>query len=303
MKKLLTLFFIIFSHFCNAQNERDKFIKDSILPILNTNKISNIDNYNKVKKLIADIEKKYGYETDLKKKLVESSYFHKDIHFFKKELKKLIKDHGFQIEYLSGDETYFNDIFFGKLTNWFVKFYSKNHSIWLKNNFHKVIDLKKINDLHLKDQIIARMSSKIVNNSTLDSLQKNEIIKKTSDLYFENIMCLNEISKKYNRLPNSKNFAIIQNSYETVLIHNFRENTDKTWGLLYKYFKKAYLNHEITNVVFQNYDFYCYLTHGYQEFNSFTIEQIPINFRKNNNKIPLKSQEEFNEVKKEFKWF
>ena len=304
MKFIITLMFsLILGCHCSAQNERDKIIKDSILPILNSNKILKENNYFKIKSLIIKIERKFGYETELKRKLIEGSYHHKDMSFFKREIKELIKNHGFQIEYLSGNENYFNDICYGELSKWFRSVYSKNHSKWIKNNFNKVIELKKINDLHLKDQIIARLSSNLINDLKFDSLQKEVILKESNKLYFENITFLYEISKKYGKLPNSKNFGIIQNSFDTVLIHNLRENTDETWSLLYPYFKKAYLNFEITNVVFQNYDFYCYLRHGYQEFNSFTIDQIPIDFRKNEGEIPLKNQEEFDKIKIEFKWF
>ena len=35
----------------------------------------------------------------------------------------------------------------------------------------------------------------------------------------------------------------------------------------------------------QNYDFYRYLKDGYQEFNSYKIEQIPFDFRKNQDQL------------------
>jgi hypothetical protein len=85
-------------------------------------------------------------------------------------------------------------------------------------------------------------------------------------------------------------------------VHNFQTNISKTWELLFPLVKKAYIKNEIDNVIFQNYDFYCFLKNGYQEFNSYKIEQIPKQFRKNNNSIPLKDEKEFVKIKLEFKW-
>ena len=96
----------------------------------------------------------------------------------------------------------------------------------------------------------------------------------------------------------SKKFPIIQNNLNSAIIHNFQMNIDDSWSLLYPYIKTAYKNNEIDNVIFQNYDFYRYLKDGYQEFNSYKIEQIPFDFRKDQDIIPLKNVDFFNEFKK-----
>lgn len=113
---------------------------------------------------------------------------------------------------------------------------------------------------------------------------------------------IDKISKKSNCFVLSKKFPIIQNNLNSAIIHNFQMNIDDSWSLLYPYIKTAYKNNEIDNVIFQNYDFYRYLKDGYQEFNSYKIEQIPFDFRKNQDPIPLKDVDFFNEFKKEMIW-
>lgn len=290
-------------NFCFSQNLRDKIIKDSILPILNSDLIFNSTNYNNVKKNIEQLNKDYGFEVELKKRLIEKSFLIGDITFFKNQLTILTKNHGFNVAYMNESETYYSSIMTGDLSKWFKKMYLKNHTIWLKNNFEKQIDLKKINEINSKDKTLASLYVKVKSIPDLDTLQLNKVIEYFNEKYFENIQVLNTISEKNKFLPNEKNYAIIQNSYNNVLIHNFIENLNETWNLLFPYLKKAYLNNEIDYVVFKNYDFYCYLKNGYQEFNSYTIDQIPENFRKNNDLIPLKNKEWFEKIKIEFKWY
>lgn len=301
--KLIFVFLFLSNIICNSQNLRDKIIRDSILPILNSTETLDIGDYNKVKKKIEFLEKEYGFETGLKKRLIEKSFLNGDIVFFKKQLSILTEKYGFDVSYMNENENYYTSIMVGNLSKWFKKMYLKKHTIWLKHNFEKQIDLRKLNEINTKDKILASLYVKVKSIPDLDSVQQNKVITYFNDSYFQNIIEIYAISKRNNFLPNEKNFAVIQNNYNNAIIHNFIENLDRTWGLLFPYFKEAYLNNEIDYVVFKNYDFYCYLKHGYTEFNSYTIDQIPQEFRKNNNDIPLKNNEWYEKIKKEFKWY
>ncbi|WP_395053897.1 hypothetical protein [Flavobacterium sp.] len=286
-----------------SQNSRDLFIKDSIIKLINTNEIITLQTYNKVYNYIKKCDKLYNYESDLHKRFLEFSYSHGDIKNFKKDLSILVENYGFQIIYMNNKENYYETITKGSLSFWFKKMYLKNHLNWLKQNFEKQYDLKKINELFLKDQIYANLYSDLKNTLILDSLNQKKLDDIIINKNFENIKTLFNISNSRNKIPNSKNFAVIQNSYNTLFIHNLNDNIDKTWELFFPLFKKAYLNNEIDYTIFQNYDFYCYKKYGYQEFNSFKINQIPEQFRKNNNEIPLKNKDDFDKIKTEFKWY
>ncbi|WP_072784269.1 hypothetical protein [Flavobacterium haoranii] len=257
--------------------------------------------YEILKSNVLKLEKEYGYEPEFKYKLIDKSFLFEDFDFFKEELSILVKNYGFQVTFMNENESYYNSIMFGKLSKWFKKMYLKNHLYWLKHNFEKQLDIKTLNELPVKDQVIAKYSADLQNQLNLDSIQKNKFIEITANYYFKNIDDLLYISKKYDELPSTYNLGLVQN-YRTVLIHNFRENTNKTWNLLFPYIKKSYMKNQITNVIFQDFDFYCYLKNGFQKFNSFKINQIPPSFRKNGNEIPIEDKEFLESFKKEVNW-
>lgn len=304
LKKKILIVLLLFSIQIFSQNERDKEIKEIILPFFNTDKFYNKFDYSLVKKKIIDLEKRYGYETDLQNRLLSASFYHNDSKYFKENLSILVKKFGYNIIYTSDKELYYYAITEGYLSNWFKKMFIKNHKTWLKNNFEKQINLQKLNQLNIKDQFLNRFASKIYFSSSMDDKQKSIIQNELNNFNFENITELNSISRKLDYFPNSKRFAVIQNGFQNILIHNFqqKETMEKTWLNLFPYIKKSYLKFDIDNVIFQNYDFYCYLNNGFQEFNSYSIKDIPIQFRKNENEIPLKSIETFIKIKEEFKW-
>ncbi len=304
MKNSIYLLLVFFTIIMKSQNQRDIFIKDSILPILNSSRIEGRSDYILVKNRINSLEKKYGYEVFLKKRLLDGSYINHDFSFFKKELSILVKKHGFNAIYMKGDEAYFNALMQGNLASWFKKMYIQNHMKWLENNFEKQIDLKQINEINVKDQAMARLGLELYNLTKSDTLLNKEVKNIIEDYNYENLNTLLFISKKYNLLPNDKNFAVIQDSYNSAIIHSFQSKRylDKVWYLLFPYYRIANLKYEETDVMFRNYDFYAYLNFGYQVFNSFRIQQIPEQFRKNNDEIPIKDKKWLEDLKKELHW-
>ena len=220
---------------------------------------------------------------------------------FKKDLLVLVKNYGFKIDYLTTNENYYNDLMNGKLSNWFKKMYLKNHLIWVENNFDKLNDIRALNEINIKDQTLAKLSNVMldVNLNQSDSIKIYTVIQR---LNAENLQLIYKISEKNNCFILSKKFPVIQNNLNSAIIHNFQMNLDDSWNLLFPYIKTAYKNNGIDNVIFQNYDFYRYLKDGYQEFNSYKIEQIPPDFRKDQDTIPLKNVDFFNEFKKEMIW-
>ena len=281
--------------------KRDIFLRDSIIKPINYKQVTNKKIYDKTYDLLKKMDSEFGYEKDIHLKILEFSYFHNDLDNFKKDLLVLVKNYGFKIDYLTTNENYYNDLMNGKLSNWFKKMYLKNHLIWVENNFDKLNDIRALNEINIKDQTLAKLSNVMldVNLNQSDSIKIYTIIQR---LNAENLQLIYKISEKNNCFILSKKFPVIQNNLNSAIIHNFQMNIDDSWNLLYPYIKTAYKNNEIDNVIFQNYDFYRYLKDGYQEFNSYKIEQIPPDFRKNQDPIPLKDVIFFNEFKKEMKW-
>lgn len=284
-----------------SQTKRDIFLRDSIIKPINYKQVTNKKIYHKTYDLLKKMDSEFGYEKDIHLKILEFSYFHNDLDNFKKDLLVLLKNYGFKIDYLTTNENYYNDLMNGKLSNWFKKMYLKNHLIWVENNFDKLNDIRALNEINIKDQTLAKLSNVMldVNLNQSDSIKIYTIIQR---LNAENLQLIYKISEKNNCFILSKKFPVIQNNLNSAIIHNFQMNIDDSWNLLYPYIKTAYKNNEIDNVIFQNYDFYRYLKDGYQEFNSYKIEQIPPDFRKNQDPIPLKDVIFFNEFKKEMKW-
>ena len=301
MKINLSIALLLFSLLVMSQTKRDIFLRDSIIKPINYKQVTNKKIYDKTYDLLKKMDTEFGYEKDIHLKILEFSYFHNDLDNFKKDLLVLVKDYGFKIDYLTTNENYYNDLMNGKLSNWFKKMYLKNHLIWVENNFDKLNDIRALNEINIKDQTLAKLSNVMldVNLNQSDSIKIYSLIQR---LNAENLQLVNKISKKSNCFVLSKKFPIIQNNLNSAIIHNFQMNIDDSWNLLYPYIKTAYKNNEIDNVIFQNYDFYRYLKDGYQEFNSYKIEQIPPDFRKNQDPIPLKDVGFFNEFKKGMKW-
>ena len=301
MKIILSYTFLLFSFLVVSQTKRDVFLLDSIIKPVNSKQISNKEIYEKTYALLKKTDTEFGYEKDIHLKILEFSYFHNDLDNFKKDLLVLVKNYGFKIDYLTTNENYYNDLMNGKLSNWFKKMYLKNHLIWVENNFDKLNDIRALNEINIKDQTLAKLSNVMldVNLNQSDSIKIYTVIQR---LNAENLQLIYKISEKNNCFILSKKFPVIQNNLNSAIIHNFQMNLDDSWNLLFPYIKTAYKNYEIDNVIFQNYDFYRYLKDGYQEFNSYKIEQIPPDFRKNQDPIPLKDVDIFNEFKKEMIW-
>ena len=301
MKINLSIALLLFSLLVMSQTKRDIFLQDSIIKPINFKQVANQEIYEKTYILLKKMDAEFGYEKDIHLKILEFSYFHNDLDNFKKDLLVLVKDYGFKIDYLTTNENYYNDLINGKLSNWFKKMYLKNHLIWVENNFDKLNDIRALNEINIKDQTLAKLSNVMldVNLNQSDSIKIYTVIQR---LNAENLQLIYKISEKNNCFILSKKFPVIQNNLNSAIIHNFQMNLDDSWNLLFPYIKTAYKNNGIDNVIFQNYDFYRYLKDGYQEFNSYNIEQIPPDFRKNQDPIPLKDVDFLNVFKKEMKW-
>ncbi len=303
LKNLGIILFLIMYSTCLSQNDRDKLILDSIEPYINHINLTK-EQYFQTKKAIGILETDYGYEPDYKYRLLDKSYIFDDLEFFKQELAVLVEKYGFHVAYMSESESYFEAITKGVLKEWFKKMYLEKHFIWLQNNFEKQIDLRKLNELRAKDQLVNKYAAKLPHTLKLDSVQNALNLKYLQDFFYTNITDLYQITNKWSSYPTGKSFAIIQNNFGVVEFHNSQviENFERYWPQFFPFYKKAYLNNQITYMPFRNHDNFSYLHYGFQKFGLISIKDIPQEYRKNDDEIPIHDIKFMNEVKRELKW-
>ncbi|KGO89810.1 hypothetical protein [Flavobacterium suncheonense] len=289
-----------------SQNYRDKVIHETLNPILDSYKpVSNTD-YLKVKELILKLDEDYGYEADLHLKLMNLSYKHNDLDFFKTQLSRLVEKHGFTIAYMTGSESYAEAVLKGDLAVWFKPMYIKNHSIWLEQNFDKQLDLKQLNEARLKDQLLNSYGMKIK-----EKIQDESVLRQVSDiqneLLFNVLTDVYKIARKYDRFPTGKNFGLIQHDFSMMVQHNFMsaDNLERTWILFEPYFKQACLKHDLDYGMYKKYDVYSYVATGFQKYGLITAEDLPWYFfkeKEENPEIPVRNLFFADKFKSEMGW-
>ncbi|MBP93268.1 MAG: hypothetical protein CMC55_04020 [Flavobacteriaceae bacterium] len=280
-----------------SQNERDIAIHETIYPSFYTN-------YELAKSEILKLEKVYGYETNLKYFLLNRSFENDDIDFFKAELTILVRDYGFNLAYEPQEKTYYEAITTGNLANWFKTMYLKNHFIWLENNFLKQTDLYQLNNLKIKTDIYSKIRFTLDKKTTLDSVQKQEQKKVFEDIAFQNLSELYALTRKIDKYPTGKNFALIQNSFAQLEYQNFgiEPNFERTWILFEPFYKKAYHEHAIDYIIYKNYDNYSFLHYKNQRYGLISIFDIPEDYQNDLFSIPIRDLEFANKVKADFNW-
>lgn len=280
-----------------SQNERDTTIHEIIYPSLYTN-------YELAKSEILKLEETYGYETNLKYFLLDRSFENGDIEFFKAELTILVRDYGFNLAYEPEGKTYYESITVGDLANWFKTMYLKNHFIWLDTNFLKQADLQQLNSLKDKTSMYSKVRYALDQKVTLDSVQKQEQKKVFEDIAFENLSELYALTRKIDKYPTGKNFALIQNSFALLEYENFgiERNFERTWILFEPFYKKAYLEHAIDYIIYKNYDNYSFIHYKNQRYGLISIFDIPEDYQGDLFSIPIRDLEYANKIKSDFNW-
>lgn len=304
----ILLSILVLLNLCSfSQNLRDKFVKDSISPFFG---IDNKIGFDKLLKNIVRLEKDYNtYEPNYRyTMLLESSYNIGNFSFFKEQLSILVEKYGFQVAYMKETESYYKAIMTGELAVWFKEMYIEKHVVWLKNNFEKQIGLRKLNALAELDQSLNSYSHQVDNKLDLDSIQlvKNrEII---GDFFLKNAGVLNNVANLNKAYPTAKTFALVQNPFIVVELHNLqiKQNFNRFYILFYDYYKKAYLNNDLTIGTFSNIDLLGFSHFGYQKFGLLTKEKVLYylkdKYENKDFKMPIEDIKFSEQVKKEFKW-
>jgi hypothetical protein len=311
MSKISIIFIYFFNLLMNtsfSQNKRDLFIADSIIPKAKGWNRVDKKTFEKLIKNIEQLEKDYNtYEAEMRYRILESAYNIGEIDFFKNQLSICVEKYGVQIPYMSEKESYYSVIMNGDLAEWFKKMYLEKHMIWLKNNFDKQVDLKKLNELHHNDQLLNSFSIRLGNELKYDSIQKKKSRSLFSEYAMKNLSNLYVVTQKNKAYPTAKTFAIVQNPFSIVELHNsqLKDNFERYYILFFDYYKKAYLDNDLYYSYFDEIDFHSYIHYGCTIFKKIykkDINEVWWTNKNPNEDIPIKDIDFSNKIKKEFKW-
>ena len=270
MKKFIFSFlFLLISLTSFSQNLSYNIIYESISPIIDSN-------YWKAKDMWLKLEKKYPIDNRERLLFICNSYNNKDIKYFKKELKYLIKCNGFEINNSLKWLSFYQSITTGELKDWYETLIKKQHKIWLKHNLDKIETINIIEQLFVKDQTMSLLSSYFgIKDTTNENLHK--FFDKIQHENYANLKRIVEISEKNNELPNTFDYPLlVMGKIEIIILHNLKDSTnfEKKWNLIFPYIEKAYFDGKISNSSFKMYDKLLFEFFGYQYYG--TIKGAPI---------------------------
>jgi hypothetical protein len=290
-----------------SQNYRDEIIRKDINPFLGMVMKNKKPEYEKLKENILKLEEDYGYETDLKLKLIDHSFYHKDFDFFKEQLSILVEKYGFNVSYLQGGELYYDAIMKGELSVWFKAMYLQNHFVWMEQNFEKQIDQRKLHDIELKNQVIRSLPWGSKEDSSADAARIKEWNSERNEFIFRNVSDLYKICRKYDFYPTGKNFGVQHNFYNSLIIMNLdiKENIERTWLLFEPYFKKSYLKNDMDYGYFWAYDIFSFSHFGHQKYGLISYDDVPEYHRAKNPEmktVPIENAFFSDKAKRELGW-
>ena len=94
--------------------------------------------------------------------------------------------------------------------------------------------MKKLNDIGAKDQLIRKYTNLLSRKLEFDSIQNINKYNVISELDFENIADLHQISNKRGIYPSGKSFALIQRSFGISEIHNLKSKDNFDFSIMRK---------------------------------------------------------------------
>ena len=301
MKHFILFCFFIVAFSGNAQTEKDILLTQTIPKLLSTN-IS--EDYFKAKEMLLNLEQENGKWPEQKLQLLSSSYRNGDWEFFKDELLSLVEHNGFDILQLNSGLNYYEALTIGELSVWFRKNYPSLRARWLENNLEKLPYIKALNDLYVKDQTLASIASTI-NSQDFDDERSKQIwdfmiLERTKEHFSE----LLDIYKKIGQYPSANSFALPQSPYFLVETHALKTPSISMECLeqIYPYYEKAYLNNEISYLVFRNFDVQLLLSTGKQYFGTVKESEVPESVLDENGKIPVFDEAHLKERRAKLGW-
>ncbi|HET8810049.1 MAG TPA: hypothetical protein VFM65_07275 [Flavobacteriaceae bacterium] len=267
------LIFLCLVNFSFGQTKRDILLNENIPSLLASN---NPKDYFKAKNLLLELEETTGFLPQERFQLLNDSFEHQDLSFFKKNLRILTKEYGFNLILLNKGINYYKSLTTGELSLWFRKVYPKDRAKWLRENYEKIPYLKQLNDLAVKDQTLAALWNRI-NSITLSEESKKKIRSIFLEKTISNFQDFLWICKETQAYPTSKTFSLTQTPYFLVTTHMLKTPGYSMEYLkkIYPYWEEAYLSGNMDYLSFLNFDSQLFLSTGKQYFGLLKTKEIP----------------------------
>lgn len=301
MKTYFLFYFLFTISVGFSQNQTDILLTQEIPKLLLTN---TSEDYFKATELLLNLEKESGEWPEQKLQLLSASYKNGDLEFFKEELLSLVENYGFDLLQLNNRLNYYEALTTGELSDWFKNNYPDLRAKWLENNLEKLPYIKALNDLYVKDQTLASFAATINFQDFEDEKTKQVLdfilIEETKNHFSE----LLDIYKKVGKYPSANSFALPQSPYFLVETHALKTPSISMECLeqIYPYYEKAYLNKEITYLVFRDYDTQMLFSIGKQYFGTLKEAEVPESFLDENGRIPVLDEVHLKERRAKLRW-
>lgn len=272
-----TCLVLFFCHSAVAQNESYQLFGDSVLYRIET------DDYFVLKKRFLDIESQYKIDPSNEFLFLGLSVQNDDERFYKKRIKKLIKNNGLTYDFkdtlVENQKTIFlKEIYAKEKVAWLVKTSRKLHPKWVKRNPVAAEVKHEVEALAEMDQLAVRMLTPYAVKRNIPDSIKLELKTTLYKVGAQNINKLLSICERIGTFPNNFDYGLGSYYKIAVLIdHNLEaeSNFRDTWEKLFPYLEKAYLEGKIDHFFLMSYDMHSSYHFGTQRF-GFAPETIPV---------------------------
>jgi len=266
MKSALFILILFITQFGFTQNLSYRIIYDSITPQLDSG------NYKLAKQIWLDTEKIWDMDPQEEYLFICSSLRFDDISFFKKRIKGLIKNSGFQFdrsdtlaENLYGHNLLFYD---KQVISWLIDLSEKHFPKWRKKNPEAYKIRREIEILIIKDQYIrSNFGPSNFADSTCDNYEKFWNTVGKAD--FQNLAELTTLFIRNNGIPNHFDHGTSTIYLLGLIIwHNLKNpnNINNAWSIILPWVDKAYFEGKIGYDLYASYDKWLVEHTGYQYY-------------------------------------
>lgn len=241
-----------------SQNPSFQIMDEQVEPLSETD-------YFKAKKMVKSIEKKFKVDPAQKYLFLFKSLENKDIRYFKKEIKKLMKNHGFSYSrYTPPFSTTFTILINENgLKNWMFDHSEKLYSKWIRNNPKGFAIKQKINELKTIEDTRGYLGHIQRADSTCGG---REMILLMDSINLSTILHIAESNNGI--LPNHFDHGVhTYYSWETCLWYNLMSTKmAENWNKILPYIEKTYFAGKIGDGLFRLYDQQLARSLGYQYY-------------------------------------
>jgi hypothetical protein len=275
----LLLFLLLAKGPSFSQNHSYRIIYDSINQIIDRD-------YYKAKRIYLEVDKQQGIDPSEKLNFLASALENNDTKYFKREIRKLMKYHGYKFsQYDIGLKGPIKELVMEKgMQAWMFQKSEKLYPIWMKNNPRAFEIKKKIDELYAIDQ-----SRRYFFGSSSDCDSACYAWNSITVMDLDNLHTIIQLCDDSGILPNQYDHGVATlYKWQLIFLHTLK--TDKiveVWEFALPYLEKTYFAGKIDDSFFRIYDQLLSEYYGYQYYG----------FEKN---VPVKDEEHLRDRKEKY---